>query len=69
LSKIIGKNKNVIFLILGKKAEETCEGLNIKNKIITSHPSPLGYTKGFKNSKIFSRVNEILKNEDEQLIE
>jgi uracil DNA glycosylase len=29
----------------------------------------LGYTKGFKNSKIFSRVNEILKNEDEQLIE
>jgi uracil DNA glycosylase len=38
-----------------------------KNKICTSHPSPLGFKKEgknfipFYNSKVFSKINEYLK--------
>jgi uracil-DNA glycosylase len=66
--KIISENNKVIFLLLGKKAEDVCEEINAY-KIITSHPSPLGYTKGFRNSRIFSKINSKLReNGDKEII-
>lgn len=36
--------------------------VNLSNQygIATSHPSPLGYAQGFKNSHIFKKINDKL---------
>ncbi|TPR53875.1 uracil-DNA glycosylase [Metamycoplasma neophronis] len=54
--------ENIIYLILGKKAENFVSKLNLDKQIvlITSHPSPLGVYRGFRGSKIFEKINDKL---------
>ncbi len=58
------KKKNVIFLLFGYYSKKKIIFINRKDHIIikTSHPSPLSFHNGFKNSKIFSRINNYLYN-------
>ncbi|UUD35145.1 uracil-DNA glycosylase [Mycoplasmopsis caviae] len=71
IKQILSKNKNVIFGIWGNDAKKVLEivqkdyKIDEKQIIITSHPSPLAYSKtsnSFKDSKFFKRVNSQLTN-------
>ena len=54
--------EGVVFCMLGASARSFSKCLNNPYKLIeTSHPSPLGANRGFLGSKIFSRVNALLK--------
>lgn len=66
LSKIQEKNPDVIFMLFGKKAEEYKNYAKTENQIITSHPSPLAVYRGFSGSKVFSKANQILKNQGKE---
>ncbi len=62
--KELSNNKNeIIFVLLGKYAQNKIKVINInKDKIISaSHPSNRSSTKGFFNSKIFSKTNLHMK--------
>ncbi len=56
------KTNGIIFVLLGNNALKLKKFIDHKKHHIlsTSHPSPLSYNKGFKNSKIFSRINGFL---------
>ncbi|MGZ9428485.1 uracil-DNA glycosylase [Mycoplasma sp. 1012] len=64
LNFISNKQKNLIFLFMGKKAEEFIPLINLEDQIIltTSHPSPFSYAKSLKNSQIFKKINDMLIN-------
>lgn len=53
------KNPSLVFLLLGKQAEEFAEiAREFNHAIITApHPSPLSAHRGFFGSQIFSKVN------------
>jgi len=54
-------NPNAIFLLLGNNAKEKVPLIKNKEKIITGvHPSPLSANKGFFNSNLFKKVEELL---------
>lgn len=55
-------NRPFIFILLGNKAKELKQYINLKKDYIieSSHPSGLSYNKGFKGSKIFTKINNIL---------
>ncbi|WP_406615987.1 uracil-DNA glycosylase [Mycoplasmopsis hyopharyngis] len=63
LNFVIEQNPNVLFGILGNNAKNIVSKLNIpeENKIISSHPSPLGYYQGFENSHFFKKINDKLE--------
>lgn len=54
---------NVIFVLLGKNAQDFSKNIIKENNIIITapHPSPLSAYRGFFGSKIFSQINENLK--------
>ncbi|ASI53713.1 uracil-DNA glycosylase [Metamycoplasma hyosynoviae] len=54
---------NIIYIALGGYARNFLSKLNLNNQILisTSHPSPLGYNKGFENFHLFKRINQKLK--------
>lgn len=72
----INKLSNIIFIAWGKHAHDKLKFIdtNKHTLIVTSHPSPLSYHKEygiyppFKNSKPFSKVNNILKNNNQEII-
>ena len=63
LNFIIQENPNVIFGVLGNNALEVVKKLNVNPKqiIFAAHPSPLSYTRGFKDSHFFKRINDMLE--------
>lgn len=61
LSYLLEKNPNIIFVLWGKKAENSVNDLPIKYKIVSSHPSPLSAYRGFLGSRPFSRINRMLE--------
>lgn len=63
IKKINNEKENVIFILLGNKAQKLEYLIDEKKHIIikTSHPSPLSVYRGFKGSKIFSKTNKNLK--------
>ncbi|VEU59231.1 uracil-DNA glycosylase [Mesomycoplasma neurolyticum] len=63
LSFINNNYNNVIFLLLGKKAQEIQKKLILNKQIVInlSHPSPFSYSLSFKNSRIFKKINQTLK--------
>ncbi len=71
--KSISENKNdVVFLLWGGFAKSKAKLINTsKHHILTSgHPSPLSANRGYWfGNKHFSKVNEILKNNDGKYIE
>ena len=70
INKINQKKESVIFVLWGNAAREKKKPITNKNHIIieSAHPSPLSYTRGFKNSKPFSKINKILKEQNKKEI-
>lgn len=77
LKYILDKNDNIKLLLLGGNALNKIKKLKLedyKNKIITSHPSPLSYKRKLKEyppffqSNVFNKINELLKNENFDVI-
>lgn len=62
---------NVVFCALGSVARSFTGNLTNPNSrlVTTSHPSPLGFNKGFKGSRIFSTINFYLCSLDQPTIE
>jgi len=61
----LSKQKNLVYLLWGKPAQNKCKMINRKENIViqTSHPSPLGAHKTnqpFISSKCFSQANAAL---------
>ncbi|WP_434330742.1 uracil-DNA glycosylase [Mycoplasma mycoides subsp. mycoides] len=63
LEQIILHNQNVIFCLWGNFAIKMYDSLLVKSNFVikSTHPSPLSY-KGFKNTKPFSQINNLLIN-------
>ncbi|UUM19608.1 MULTISPECIES: uracil-DNA glycosylase [unclassified Mycoplasma] len=61
--KIVQANPNVVFLALGRHAQEFITKLHPVPQYVlkTSHPSPFSANKGFLGSRIFIKANELLK--------
>ena len=55
--------ENVIFVLLGKNAQDFSKNIIKENNVIITapHPSPLSAYRGFFGSKIFSQINKNLK--------
>ena len=64
LSIINRKNKNIVFILWGKKAQEKGRFLNREHHLIieSAHPSPFSAYNGFFGSKPFSKTNDYLNN-------
>jgi len=61
--------EQVVFVLLGRAAQEFAPYCGERQRIIcTSHPSPLGAKHGFLGSRVFSRVNDILRTEGKEEI-
>lgn len=71
LKEVDKANENVVYVALGNKAYETYLKANIKiNKILRlSHPSPLSYNKSFKDGHLFLKINQRLKELNQQEID
>ena len=54
-------NRNVIFILWGKSAQDLSKYIPDEKVILGVHPSPLSANRGFFGSKPFSRTNEKLK--------
>lgn len=62
-------NKDVIFLLMGEKAKDKQELIDNKENIITtSHPSPFSARHSFFGSKVFSKINKMLKDKNKEPI-
>ncbi len=63
------KNK-IIFVLLGKQAQKYINIIDSKSIIICApHPSPLSAYRGFFGSKIFSKINQILLENNQKIID
>lgn len=54
------KCNNIIFLLLGNFAFNKSKLIKNNKYLTTSHPSPLSFNKGFCNSNIFKKCEELL---------
>lgn len=63
IEKLNEKEEGVVFVLWGNAARSKKTLLTNKlHKIVESaHPSPLSYSRGFKDSKPFSKVNNLLR--------
>ena len=61
--ELLSTNKEIVFILWGKKAQEKASSINLQdNSVIKStHPSPFSANNGFFGSKPFSKVNLILR--------
>lgn len=60
--KQVAAKQNVVFILLGKQAQNYSSLLGENNFVICApHPSPLSAYRGFFGSKIYSKTNEQLK--------
>ena len=60
---LLSTNKDIVFILWGKKAQEKVSSINLRdNSVIKSaHPSPFSANNGFFGSKPFSKVNLMLR--------
>lgn len=70
IENISEKNENVVFVLWGAYARSKNKLIDpSKHKIIESaHPSPLSAYRGFFGSKVFSRINSYLAENDRETI-
>ena len=61
--ELLSTNKEIVFILWGKKAQEKVSSINLRdNSVIKSaHPSPFSANNGFFGSKPFSKVNRMLR--------
>ena len=64
IEKLNEREDGIVFVLWGNAARTKKVLVTNKNhKLVESaHPSPLSYSRGFKDSKPFSKVNNLLKN-------
>ncbi|WP_425289577.1 uracil-DNA glycosylase [Spiroplasma endosymbiont of Dioctria linearis] len=71
LNEINNLNENIIYCLWGNFAKKLYNSLVFKNEekiIFSAHPSPFSFKNGFENSKPFSKINSMLKkNNDEEI--
>ncbi|PYF42565.1 uracil-DNA glycosylase [Metamycoplasma alkalescens] len=62
LNELLSINKEILFLAMGKNAQDFVQQLKTKkeNFFFTAHPSPLSCHKGFFHSQVFKKINEKL---------
>ncbi|ENY69193.1 Uracil-DNA glycosylase [Metamycoplasma auris 15026] len=62
LKTLLESNNEILFLAMGKQAQNFIKDLNIKNDLVfcTAHPSPLSSKKGFFHSFVFKKINDKL---------
>ncbi len=66
---ILESNPNTIFLLWGNDAQKLKKIIGNRATILeTSHPSPLGFHRGFNKCNHFNEVNEILSKTKQPLI-
>ncbi|WP_339029920.1 uracil-DNA glycosylase [Spiroplasma endosymbiont of Cantharis nigra] len=71
LNEINNLNENIIYCLWGNFAKKLYNSLVCKNEkkiIFSAHPSPFSFKRGFENSKPFSKINLMLKNNNEEKI-
>tara|TARA_B110000444_G_scaffold75015_1_gene70641 strand:- start:10773 stop:11456 length:684 start_codon:yes stop_codon:yes gene_type:complete len=70
IKKISNKKKSIIFLIWGNKAKKKINLIDTKKHHIlqSSHPSPLSSYRGFFGCQHFSKANNILAKNNQNLI-
>ena len=63
LTTLSDLEKNLVFVLWGKVAQEKTKIINSKSNLIitSSHPSPFSANKSFFGSKPFSKINDYLK--------
>ena len=63
IEKLNEKEDPIVFVLWGNAARSKKNLLTNKKHMIveSAHPSPLSYNKGFKDSKPFSKINNLLK--------
>lgn len=55
------KNEGAVFLLLGNDAGKKARLIDDKDRVVTAvHPSPLSASKGFFNSGVFRKIDELL---------
>lgn len=64
LRRMAQDRPDIIWVCLGKLAERSLDGVDIQNKIVTTHPSPLSAKRGFLGSRVFSKINQILQHKN-----
>ncbi|ASP27802.1 uracil-DNA glycosylase [Spiroplasma corruscae] len=71
LENLNHKNKNIIYCLWGNSAKNIYNNFKKKTKdvIITSHPSPFSFNKGFSGSSVFSKINILLINKQIKTID
>jgi uracil-DNA glycosylase len=68
IKKIAEKDDKVVFVLWGNYARSKKEFLKGHPIIESAHPSPLSASRGFFGSKPFSKINEILKENNKDII-
>jgi len=65
------KKEPVIFVLWGKNAQDKCKGIaaGFHTVLKAPHPSPLSAHRGFFGSKPFSKINAVLKERGESIID
>lgn len=63
IEKLNERDDPIVFVLWGNAARSKKELLTNKKHMIveSAHPSPLSYSRGFKDSKPFSKINNLLK--------
>ena len=72
LIKYISDNKeNVVFILWGNNARSKVSLINKEKHLVieSAHPSPLSASRGFFNSKPFSKTNDYLKKNNQSVID
>ncbi|AKU79274.1 uracil-DNA glycosylase [Spiroplasma turonicum] len=71
LNYINKKNKNIIYCLWGNSAKNIYNNFKKKNGnvIMTTHPSPFSYYKGFYESDVFSKINLLLEERKMKVID
>ena len=72
LIKYISDNKeNVVFILWGNNARSKVSLINKEKHLVieSAHPSPLSSSRGFFNSKPFSKTNDYLKKNNQSVID
>ncbi|PZV99830.1 uracil-DNA glycosylase [Metamycoplasma auris] len=62
LNQLLSLNNEILFLVMGKQAQNFIKKLKIRSDLIfaTAHPSPLSCKKGFFKSNVFKKINQKL---------
>ncbi len=64
----VAAKENVVFVLLGKQAEQNLKLIGDCPTVIAPHPSPLSAYRGFFGSNLYSQINDELENVGESPI-